>query len=64
MAGAHKTVKPLYEYFMQRFFLWDSRIAAQGIPPLVRNEMVQGSPNIHVSGLPSSQIAHTELSTV
>ena len=30
---------------------WDSRIAAQGVQPLVRSEVTQNSPDIQVSGL-------------
>ena len=37
----------------------DSRKAAQGVQPLVRNEVTQNSPDIQVSGLSASQNAHT-----
>ena len=39
----------------------DSRIAAQGVQPLVRNGVTQNSPDIRVSGLFASQSAHTGL---
>ena len=36
-------------------------IVAQGVQPLVRNEVTQSSPDIQVSGLSASQSAHTGL---
>ena len=37
----------------------DSRIAAQGVQPLVRNAVTQNSPDIQVSELFAPQDAHT-----
>ena len=38
--------------------------AAQGVQPLVRNEVTQNSPDIQTSGLSASQSAHTGLAPV
>ena len=42
----------------------DSRKAAQGVQPLVRNEVTQNSPDFQSSGLLASQSAHTGLAPV
>ena len=39
----------------------DSRIAAQGVQPLVRNAVTQNAPDIQVSGVFAPQDAHTGL---
>ena len=50
MGGIHKTVKPLYEAIRAEVSFWDSRKAAQGVQPLVRNGVTQNSPDFHRPG--------------